>query len=239
MTRVEKARRAAELRREGLTYREIGERMGGAKQSTVHAWLDDPDGSKLKARKRGYDGTCRVCGGRTNGYAGPGKAGVTCASCVVAEGIRNRAAVVEAWNHGMTVKEIAARFGMGYDQVRGLVQFGRKKGDGVSLHRARNRVHWPTIEARWLEGATLKEIADELGVSAASVAQMMQTMRQRGIDLPKRFTGHSVSDETRAQVVEAYKAGLTYVQIHEQFGVSYGTINATAKAAGLPRRRRA
>lgn len=74
MTRVEKIAEAQQLRAEGLTYREIGERMGYAR-STVREWLNDPDLSQARARKASY-GTqpCVDCGaptkfGAANGYA--------------------------------------------------------------------------------------------------------------------------------------------------------------------------
>ena len=57
MSRVESCARAEVLRREGLKYREIAERMGVA-TSTVGEYFRDPDGSKLKARQRSYGGEC-------------------------------------------------------------------------------------------------------------------------------------------------------------------------------------
>ena len=80
VTRAEKARQAQALRDQGLLLREIAERMG-AKLATVHAWIADPDGSKLRARKDSYRGTCRECGAPTSGHAGPSKAAELCASC--------------------------------------------------------------------------------------------------------------------------------------------------------------
>jgi hypothetical protein len=61
--------------------REIAEEMGVAIQ-TVHDWLSDPDGSKLKARKLRYAGRCVDCGAPTGGHAGRGaNAPKRCARC--------------------------------------------------------------------------------------------------------------------------------------------------------------
>jgi hypothetical protein len=78
-----KAKRVAEARRlrsDGLLLREIGVRMGVAR-TTVHGWLDDPDGSKLRARKDSYRGVCVVCGGQTDGSNGREAAPELCMSC--------------------------------------------------------------------------------------------------------------------------------------------------------------
>lgn len=80
MTREEKVARARELRAQGLLLRQIGERMGASKQ-TVSAWLTDPDGSRLRARKDSYRGTCRRCGAPTDGSNGPDAAPDECMSC--------------------------------------------------------------------------------------------------------------------------------------------------------------
>ena len=71
---------AVRLRKGGMKIREIAERMGVA-VSTVHAWLSDPDGSRLKARKDSYRGTCVVCGGQTDGGRGAALAPELCMSC--------------------------------------------------------------------------------------------------------------------------------------------------------------
>lgn len=77
---AETKRRARELRAQGLIYREIAAELGVAR-STVYAWLSDPDGERLRARKQGYAGTCIDCGAPTNGYDGPGRASKRCVPC--------------------------------------------------------------------------------------------------------------------------------------------------------------
>lgn len=71
---------AQRLRALGYTGVEIAAIFNVA-NSTASAWLNDPDGSKLKRRKDSYHGTCVGCGKRTNGHDGPGRAPSLCVRC--------------------------------------------------------------------------------------------------------------------------------------------------------------
>ncbi len=68
--RAKNAARCAELRAQGMLQREIAAATG-LSQSTVSEYLSDPDGTRVAARKRSYDGVCSDCGGRTSGTDGP------------------------------------------------------------------------------------------------------------------------------------------------------------------------
>lgn len=71
MTRSDLIFKAQRLRAQGLIYKEIGEQLGVPRQT---AWLlvNDPDGSRERARKRRYDLECVCCGGRVDGTT-PGR----------------------------------------------------------------------------------------------------------------------------------------------------------------------
>lgn len=84
MTRAEKAAHAAALRAGGCSLAEVAESMG-ISTSYASELLNDPTGSKSRARKQRYRGTCETCGGRTTGGNGPGKAPATCAECAKRE----------------------------------------------------------------------------------------------------------------------------------------------------------
>jgi hypothetical protein len=117
--RAAQVARARTLRDEGWVLREIVEQMGVA-VSTVHDWLSDPDGSKLKARKRRYAGRCIDCGAATSGYAGQGpnapKRCPTCAGRHSAERERERhrerrELVERLWAEGRSFREIGELMG--------------------------------------------------------------------------------------------------------------------------------
>lgn len=76
----ERVAQAQQMRADGLTLREIGERLGVA-LNTASSWLSDPDGARLKARKRSYARTCLDCGGPCDGASGAAKIANRCQSC--------------------------------------------------------------------------------------------------------------------------------------------------------------
>lgn len=105
-SRKQHARQAQLLReREGLNYREIGYRLG-LSRSYVSTLFSDPDGSKDRARKESYGGTCGSCGGPTYGGSGRAKAPKFCAQCAGRAYAKwNRERVIEA------IREWARRTG--------------------------------------------------------------------------------------------------------------------------------
>jgi predicted transcriptional regulator len=66
---------------DGMLLREIADVLG-LRRSTVSAYLNDPDGSQLLARKARYAGVCEDCGGPTTGTAnGRDRVPKVCKSC--------------------------------------------------------------------------------------------------------------------------------------------------------------
>lgn len=78
--RLELAARVRVLRSRGLTHREIAAQLGISRQY-AGGLASDPDGSKARARKDSYRGTCERCGGETNGSEGPSRTPRHCAAC--------------------------------------------------------------------------------------------------------------------------------------------------------------
>lgn len=68
------------LREDGFTQVEIADVLGISRQY-VSDLVNDPDGSKVRARKDSYRGTCETCGAPTDGSNGPGSAPKQCATC--------------------------------------------------------------------------------------------------------------------------------------------------------------
>lgn len=94
MTRAERAVQAAELRKGGMLIREIAAEMG-ISDSYAQELLADPDGSKVKARKESYRGTCKVCGAKTDGSNGRSGSPAYCHRCVARTNSRVRWGVDE------------------------------------------------------------------------------------------------------------------------------------------------
>lgn len=80
VTRAQRYEQILALKREGLTVRQIGERLG-VTASGVRAITTDPDGSKQRARRVRYQGVCAECGDATDGSNGAAKASVRCRRC--------------------------------------------------------------------------------------------------------------------------------------------------------------
>lgn len=81
MTRAERYAQIKPLRDEGLTYREIGERLGISAR-TAHDVVADPTGERARARKAKNNGTCIDCGAETKNGGG-GVPPERCARCNV------------------------------------------------------------------------------------------------------------------------------------------------------------
>lgn len=84
MTRAARVAEMQALRAEGLKLREIAARLGVA-TGTVGNYLGDPDGSRDRARKASYRGTCEQCGASTDGSNGREKAPKLCHNCAPAQ----------------------------------------------------------------------------------------------------------------------------------------------------------
>jgi hypothetical protein len=69
MTRAEKYVEIEKLRGMGLSTQEIAEELG-MRPGGIRSIINDPDGSKQKARRERYRGVCGVCGEPTTGCNG-------------------------------------------------------------------------------------------------------------------------------------------------------------------------
>lgn len=183
MTRREKAAKAREMHEQGLLQKQIAPLLG-VSRTYVSELLLDPDGSGVRARKARYGRSCERCGRRTSGSDGRGKAPRVCLVCLRAENTERNASILEWWNEGATLPEIADLLGLEPAVVRGVIAYARETGKQVVLHRLRNRSAWQDIERLWKAGYTQPEIAEQVGTSAAAVGAMAQTMRAVGIQLP-------------------------------------------------------
>lgn len=239
-TRLEKAREAARLRdEEGLNGIQIAERMG-VSRSYAYELLSDPKGDGVAARKAGYSRPCaRGCGRRTNGSDGPSNSPDVCQVCIEEEAANRRRQIVAAWNSGELQADIARRFDLTPNTVRGIIQYARSKGEHVELRIRADRELWPLIEERWSEGATLEEIAQETGTTRDNIAEMVKTMRAKGIDLEHRAIPPKMWWPT---ITRMWRQGASSKEIAAKIGVAEGTVGSyiwRMRRAGidLPKRR--
>lgn len=104
--RVAEARR---LREQGQTLAQIGERYG-VSHNTISTWLNDPDGTRMAARRaksaRACAGRCGVCGAQTHGSRGRINAPDHCPTCSTEERTTwTRDAII------LAIQEWAAKYG--------------------------------------------------------------------------------------------------------------------------------
>jgi transposase len=114
--RAKRVARARELRAQGLTYREIGERLGVA-LSTAQEYIKDPDLSKHRARRFRYGGQCIDCGAPTDGSQGRDHASTRCRECS-----RTKQKADARWTPE-TVTEAIRRFATRYGRTPSATDF--------------------------------------------------------------------------------------------------------------------
>lgn len=89
VSRAERFVQITVLRRDGLTIRQVGLRLG-ISRSMVSEIINDPDGSKARARRESYAGVCDECGGPTDGSNGRANAPPRCLYCIQGIPMRDR-----------------------------------------------------------------------------------------------------------------------------------------------------
>ena len=114
MTRAEKVAAIRRYREAGYTTEDIAGVMGMS-FGGVRNLVNDPDGSKQRARRARYQGSCETCGARTDGSNGRANAPRFCHDCwsESPEGIAARAKA-SVWSRDVIVariREWAVRYG--------------------------------------------------------------------------------------------------------------------------------
>ena len=132
--------RARRLRAEGKSLWQVAQDIGGSVQ-TISAWMNDPDGALLRARKDSYAGTCGDCGGPTDGSSGRSPAR-RCARCIKRIGMLetkwDQAKIIEA------IREWASVYGVPPTAMQWNVSAARLKGrDDWAERYANDYRQWP------------------------------------------------------------------------------------------------
>lgn len=212
--RADRVREAQQLRAQGLLLREIAEQMGVAVQ-TVHAYLSDPDLSKLRARQASYAGTCIDCGRPTDGSDGPGKAAERCADCRARYQHEQRRwtpqAIVRA------IHEWAAEHGEPPAATDWKADMKRCRRD----RPARDAERFPAD----------KTVQAVFGTWNAAIRAAGYTPRRTG-----HYGRPGEDPKVVAETVRLYRTGLSLVEVGMQLGVSAGCVLYRLQKAGEPRR---
>lgn len=214
MTREEKVAEAFRLRGDGLLQREIAARMG-VKLSTVNSWLTDPDGSRHKARKQSYVGSCEDCGAPTNGYAGKGKACRLCRECE----LRHRHEDAK-WTTQSIVASIQ-RFEQRHGRVPSANDFNPAMARSVGDLAASERFY---RDGDYPHASMVQRIFGSwtAGVRAAGFEPRL-----------RRYVGDR--PETKAMVLDRYRAGVSARRIAMALGCSEEFVRKVAIEAGIHR----
>lgn len=189
---------------DGKLLREIAQHFGIA-ISTAQAWVTDPDGSKLAARKDTYRGRCTICGRRTDGSNGRDRSPTECKTCRTWTRETVLAAFADWFEaHGMpprTVDAIGSNSALPHQQTVARI-FG-SWGDALEaldlpiLCDRRDSV-WADLRRRYEAGETAHVLAAERGCSAQNIWNHMQAHGVRS----GYMTNRRWSDE---EMVEAYR----------------------------------
>jgi hypothetical protein len=214
MSRAELAPRIIALRASGLTWREIGERVGLA-LSTVQDYGTDPDGSRVRARKARSDGACRDCGGRTVGDGG--YAPSRCAAC-----------------HGARTREQSRRWILeSFQEWNDLFGVPPAALDWNPAQARAQRLDYRAERTEqtgrpWPSPTLVQSIFGSWNAGRQAAGFDTFTPGHYGRD----------GDDPRAceETVRLYRSGLSLEAVGERMGVTAEAIRCRLVAAGEPRR---
>jgi biotin operon repressor len=186
---TDRRKRAAALRKRGLSYTEIAAALGVSK-TTVYAWLNPAYAAYQRAGSREAKCARKTECPRCGALVSYDRAGEFCVACKHDEryGERNQR-ILKAWRAGDLARSIADREGLSTTALLSLLDYWRQRGiyEDVPLRTRRRREAWDYIQRRWNEdGATGPEIAAELGTTGANVTEMIAGMRRAGIYVERR-----------------------------------------------------
>lgn len=143
-----------------------------------------------------------------------------------------REKVAILYNKGESVEQISKRLGEPistvYDDItylgeNGIIQL-RTDDKKQKISERRNR-----IAKLYKSGKTLKDIANELGVSTSTVNSDIQYLRENGIIQLRTGNKESEATERREKVAKLYNSGKTLKEIAQEVGISISTVHADVK----------
>lgn len=223
----ERVAEAQRLRAQGLTWREVGERLDVPTQ-TAHGWVSDPDGAKMRARRDSYRGTCIDCEARTDGSNGRDGAPERCHECTCAHSRKlTRDWIISSiheWVELFGAPPSAADWNQSLARAHGLRHL-------IDRYEATGRP-WPAVSCVQDNYGSWNEAIEEAGYEAMVVGQRRDPEAWRASMSAAHRRRHG-TDEREARIADLYLSGLPLAQI----GESMGGIAASNVASTLTRMR--
>jgi len=177
--RLEQAREIARLReREGLSFTEIGERLGLA-PSTVRDYHRDPEAKRNRRNRERYRGSCELCGRPTSGGYGY-DAPRHCAVCARAQS--------RVWDHDRIVRAIRE-----WHKLMGRAPTVPDWSPAHADEGHPGAVRFLAEPGRWPSAATLRE---HFGSFSAALEASGVSPARRGARI--RWTPEQIGEAIRA-----------------------------------------
>lgn len=130
--------------------------------------------------------------------------------------------IIRLYGEGVSQGCIADRLAVDQNFVRRVIAKARKEGR-VTRNRRLTDSQIEEIVKMYESGKTVNKIAEEFGASASPIFRRLKKM---GIHPRFRHRLSQLSDEERERIVALYKAGTTYRQIEEEFGIGPAIISS-------------
>lgn len=130
--------------------------------------------------------------------------------------------IIRLYGEGVSQGCIADRLAVDQNFVRRVIAKARKEGR-VTRNRRLTDSQIEEIVKMYESGKTVNKIAEEFGVSASPIFRRLKKM---GVHPRFRHRLSQLSGEERERIVALYKAGMTYRQIGEEFGIGSASISS-------------
>lgn len=215
--RAEREQEARRLRDSGLLFREIAERMGVA-VSTVDAWINDPGGVRLKARKDSYRGECRDCGAQTDGSNGLDGAPERCHPCTA------------KWRREMTRRWVVDSMREWAEMYGGPPSAADWNPAYCAAYGMQWKVERYNEAARPWPGSSV--VISNFGSWNAGMTAAGFSPRRVG-----HYENRGLEPRDREETIRLYRSGLSCAEVGEALGITTSAVLHRLDTAGEPRRR--
>lgn len=93
-----------------------------------------------------------------------------------------------------------------------------------SCFKGRNADRNAALVAMWEAGANSREVAERFGMDESAVGSFLNSLRQRGVNVPMHTLPHRDYEERYRQIVELAAAGCTNKEIAAEIGSTRGSV---------------